>query len=220
MNENYSLNKIKGEVKMFEMENTFKGLFGKVQEGLCRLSVNGSIAIKTSHGYKSYNVETGKLTNCSNFVFDIGQDMFFVIPTNKVEPGDIILVQGKPMTVREVKGKNSIEVFNYEDSSIDTIVPERHIFLGTTYFYGKIVSMLGNTGFLKGEKGVNKMIQLMLMGQLMGKNNGNNMFSGMMPFMLMQNKSFNNLFDGMFDFGFNEEDNDEEEIAVDKKEDE
>jgi len=203
---------------MFEMENTFKGLFGKVKEGLCRLSINGNIAIKTSHGYKSYNVETGKLINCSNFVFDIAQDMFFVIPTNKVEPGDIILVQEKPMAVREVKGKNSIEVFNYEDSSIDTIVPERHIFLGATYFYGKIVSMFGNTNFLKGKKGPDKMIQLMLMGQLMGNNNGNNMFSGMMPFMLMQNKSFNDLFDGMFDFGF-DKNNDEEETVEDKKED-
>ena len=47
--------------------DTFKGLFGKINPGLCRLSLNGSIAVKTSHGYKTYDVSTGKLVNCSNF---------------------------------------------------------------------------------------------------------------------------------------------------------
>ena len=189
--------------------DTFKGLFGKINPGLCRLSLNGSIAVKTSHGYKTYDVSTGKLVNCSNFVFDIGQDMFFVIPTNHVQAGDIILVQGKPMAVREVKDKNSIEVFNYEENTIDTIVPERHVFLGSTYFYGKIVSMFGNTNFLKGKKGTNKLMQLMMMSQLTGS--GNNMFSGMMPLMLMNSGSFDGMFEGMFDFGFNDEEESEEE---------
>lgn len=189
--------------------DTFKGLFGKINPGLCRLSLNGSIAVKTSHGYKTYDVSTGKLVNCSNFVFDIGQDMFFVIPTNHVQAGDIILVQGKPMVVREVKDKNSIEVFNYEENTIDTIVPERHVFLGSTYFYGKIVSMFGNTNFLKGKKGTNKLMQLMMMSQLTGS--GNNMFSGMMPLMLMNSGSFDGMFEGMFDFGFNDEEESEEE---------
>lgn len=188
--------------------DTFKGLFGKINPGLCRLSLNGSIAVKTSHGYKTYDVSTGKLVNCSNFVFDIGQDMFFVIPTNHVQAGDIILVQGKPMAVREVKDKNSIEVFNYEENTIDTIVPERHVFLGSTYFYGKIVSMFGNTNFLKGKKGTNKLMQLMMMSQLTGS--GNNMFSGMMPLMLMNSGSFDGMFEGMFDFGFNDEEETEE----------
>lgn len=59
---------------------------------MCRLSMNGGIAVKTNGGYKTYNIKTGKLTNCSNFVFDIGEEFFFIIPTNKVEKGDIILV--------------------------------------------------------------------------------------------------------------------------------
>lgn len=67
-------------------------MFGKVGSGMCRLSMNGGIAVKTNGGYKTYNIKTGKLTNCSNFVFDIGEEFFFIIPTNKVEKGDIILV--------------------------------------------------------------------------------------------------------------------------------
>ena len=65
------------------MNNFLNGMFGKVGNGMCRLSMNGEIAVKTSGGYKSYNIKTGKLTNCNNFVFDIGEEFFFVIPTNK-----------------------------------------------------------------------------------------------------------------------------------------
>ena len=190
------------------LNDTFKGLFGKVGAGKCRLSINGDIAVKTDNGYKTYNVETGKLVNCANFCFDIGQDMFFVIPTNHVEKGDIVLVNGKPRCVREVKDKNAIEVFNYDDNTIETIVPERHVFLGSTYFYGKIVSMFGKTNFLKGKKGTNKLMQLMIMSQMMG--NGNSMFSGMMPFMMM-NGGMGDMFEGMFDFGFSDDEEDVEE---------
>lgn len=109
------------------MNNLMNGMFGKVAPGMCRLSMSGGIAVKTSDGtYKSYNLKTQRLTNCSNFVFDIGEDFFFVIPTNKVEKGDIILVSGKPKCVIDVED-NQIKVINYEDSTIDTILPERQI---------------------------------------------------------------------------------------------
>ena len=71
------------------MNNFLNGMFGKVGNGMCRLSMSGGIAVKTSNGYKSYNVKTGRLTNCDNFAFDIGQDFFFIIPTNKVVADDI-----------------------------------------------------------------------------------------------------------------------------------
>ena len=50
------------------MNNFLNGMFGKVGSGMCRLSMNGGIAVKTSNGYKTYNVKTGKLTNCSNLI--------------------------------------------------------------------------------------------------------------------------------------------------------
>ena len=98
------------------MNNFLNGMFGKVGNGMCRLSMNGGIAVKTSGGYKSYNIKTGKLTNCNNFVFDIGEEFFFVIPTNKVEKGDIILVNRKPKCVIDadsagVGGMNSMLPF-------------------------------------------------------------------------------------------------------------
>lgn len=49
------------------MFNNFNGMCGAVADGMCRLSMSGQIAIKTSNGYKAYNVKTGRLTNCDNF---------------------------------------------------------------------------------------------------------------------------------------------------------
>lgn len=195
---------------MISMSNMMNGLFGKVANGMCRVSMNGDIAIKTSQGYKTYDVETGHLLNCDNFAFDIGSDFFFIIPTNKVSKGDIILAGGKPRCVIEVK-KNAIETFCYEDSTITTIVPEHHMFMGRTYFYGKIVSMFGNA--MKSEKGMGNMMKMMLMSQVFGGSNKNTDATGMsqmLPMMMMMNGGMDSMFDGMFDFGCEEEENEKD----------
>lgn len=203
------------------MNNLLNGMFGKVGNGMCRLSMNGNIAVKTSSGYKTYNLKTGRLTNCDSFVFNIGEEFFFVIPTNKVSEGDIILVNGKPKCVIEAE-KNKITVINYEDSTIDTILPERHVFMGNTYFYGKIVSMFGNDA-VKGKKGKNNIFKYMMLSQMMNGNdsnamgmvNSNNSMSAMLPFMMVGG-NMGELFDGMFDFDMNDGDeveNSEEEDA-------
>lgn len=202
-----------------DMTNCFNGMFGKLGAGMCRLTMNGRIAVKTSGGYKSYNVKTGKLTNCSNFVFNIGDDFFFIIPTNKVDVGDIILVKGTPRCVIEVD-KKTLKVMNYEDMTIDTLVPERHVFMGNTYFYGKIVSLMGSTAG-KGKDGMKQMMQFMMMNQMMGGTAGGMNMGGtnMLPMLFMMNSGSGNIFDGMldgmFDFGSAEEpevvDEDEEE---------
>lgn len=188
------------------MVNALNGMFGKVAPGMCRLSMSGGIAVKTSNGYKSYNVKTGRLTNCDNFVFNIGEEFFFIIPTNKVEVGDIILVAGKPKCVIEAE-KNKITVINYEDSTIETVLPERHVFMGNTYFYGKIVSMFGSDLF-KGKKGTNKIMQYMMMSQMMSgnKTTGSMDMSSMLPMMFMMNGGMGNMFDGMFDFDSSDDD--------------
>lgn len=187
--------------------NLFNGMFGKIEPGMCRLSMNGGIAVKTQSGYKSYNMKSGRLTNCDSFVFNIGEEFFFVIPTNKAEPGDIILVSGKPKCVIEAD-KNKLTVINYEDSTIETILPERHVFMGNTYFYGKIVSMFGSD-LLKGKKGTNKIMQYMMMSEMMKGNYGIADQNGMgnMAFLMMMGGNMGNMFDGLFDF---EEDSDEE----------
>lgn len=194
------------------------GMFGKIANGMCRLSMNGGIAVKTNGGYKTYNLKTNRLTNCNNFVFDIGEEFFFVIPTNKVEAGDIIIVSGKPKCVVSAD-KDTIKVINYEDSTVENILPERHVFMGNTYFYGKIVSMFG-TDIMKGKKGMNKMMSYMVMSEMMKGSNGSASsigssggMSAMLPFMLMSGCGFTDMFDGMFDFDGSDEDEDTEKEA-------
>ena len=185
---------------MIDTTNMFNGMFGKVGKGMCRISINGGIAIKTTGGYKTYNVKTGKLTNCSNLAMDIGEDLFFVIPTNKVAVGDIIIAAGKPKCVVEV-GDNKITVLNYEDSTIETIVPERHVFMGNTYFYGKIVSMFGDN-IVKGKQGFDGILKYMMLSELMKGNPGNSGMNTLLPLMMMNGGDtggFGNLFDGLFD---------------------
>ena len=194
------------------MNGFMNGMFGKIAPGMCRLSMNGDIAVKTSNGYKTYNTKTGRLVNCSNFVFDIGEDFFFLIPTNKVHKGDIILVNNKPKCVIGVED-NKITVINYEDSTVDTILPERHVFMGNVYFYGKIVSMFGDS-FKNGKKGgMNNIFKYMMMSEMMkgGSGSGSSGMSNMLPLLMMGNGGFENMFEGMLDFDFDSEDEADEE---------
>ena len=201
----------KGEEKM----DMFNGMFGKVANGMCRLSMYGGIAVKTSNGYKTYNLKKKRLTNCSNFVFDVGQEFFFVIPTNKVEPGDIILIAGKPKCVISVNNE-TITVINYEDSVVEQILPERHVFMGNTYFYGKIVSMFGNDILGNGKKGMNKLMSYMMISAMMknGSNNQNAMNS-MLPFLMMSGGNMNGLFSDIFNLEEEDEDDTDEAPEID-----
>ena len=193
------------------MNTMFSGMFMKVQKGMCMLSPCG-IAVKTSAGYRSYNVKTGRLRNCDNLVFSFGDGMFFVIPASKVKPGDIILNGGKPACVRRAD-KNSIEVINYETSVVETILPERHVFMGNTWFYGKIVSLFGDGSSICGKGSVAKMMKFMMMSSLFesagaeasdpgaggigaGNAGGMNM---LMPLLLMKDGGLDDLFGGLFE---------------------
>ncbi|MDE7295004.1 MAG: hypothetical protein K2N72_11320 [Oscillospiraceae bacterium] len=176
-----------------EMLNGLGGMFGRIAPGMCRLAMNGQVAVKTSNGYKSYDPAKGVLTNCSSFVLDMGDDFFFLLPTGKVNKGDIILVGGKPKCVVE-KGEDVITAINYEDSTVERIIPERHMFMGNAYFYGKIVSLLGN-----GKKGTGKIMKYMMISEMM---KGGKTQNGMNPLLLMAmtGGKGGDLFEGLFDF--------------------
>jgi len=206
----------------------FNGLFRHLGEGMCRLGINGELAVKTSGGYKTYNVESGDLTNVTQFCFDVGSEMFFVVPTMKAKKGDILLIDARPKCVIENTGK-TIKVMDYETSALQEILPERHVFMGKTYFYRKIVSMFGSGNFLKGAKGMNKLMKILMMKEMFkgvfGGNScsaNNSSFGGMLPFMFMSNMFGGNggndmaeMFD--LDFDFDNESDEEVEEAPAKK---
>lgn len=229
------INKNEEESSM-SMANELNKMFGAIAPGMCRLSMSGNIAVKTSNGYKSYNMKTGRLVNCDNFALDPGTEWFFCIPTNHVKTGDIILINNKPCCVKNVDNDNDqITVINYENNTVDTVLPERHMFMGSMYFYSKVVSPF-NTSSKKGG-GMKKMMKYAMMSEMMkgsnfqstsGSSNTSAGFGGMFGgnpmamMMLMGGGTFGDLFDGMFDdddegFGFMSgmfDDDDEEETTV------
>lgn len=179
------------------MANPFGNFCGRVAPGLCRFSMNGHIAVKTDGGWRAYDPDRKSLINCDHFALDVGDEFFFVMPTNKVSPGDIILSGGQPHCVLSSDG-GTITAINYQNATIVTLLPEKHVFMGDTYLYGKIVSMLG-TGGLRGKKGKNGMMKYMLLSSMMkGKEQ-----SPLLPLLMMSGKGdfLTNLFD---------EDNEEE----------
>lgn len=184
-------------------ENMFNGMFKQVASDCAKLSMTGKIAIKTSTGFKTYDVEKNKLTNCDNFAFDM-DGMFWIIPTMKVEKGDIIIVNGKPRCVIEVNAV-SIKTFSYEDSTIDEIVPEHHVFMGKSYCYGKIFTPFANMS--KDNDSMQNIMKMMMMSKMFGGNSiaNNNGFNPMMFMMMGSNNPFDSMFDGAFDFGGKEE---------------
>ena len=193
-------------------ENMFNGVMGKIKPGCCRLGMNGRIAIKTSDGYKTYDKKSGNITNCSSFVLDASDDFFMVIPTRKLREGDIVLINGKPMYILEVKAKNRVEAMDYETSTIQTVIPERHAIMGRR-FYGKIVSLLGS-GFGAGKGGFFKnMLKLKMMSSMMsGSNSTDGMLggNGLAMMMLMGNGSMDGLFDGFVD----DDEDDDSDVGI------
>ena len=193
----------------FDFGNMFNGMFKPVGRGMCKIGMNGKVAIKTASGYKTFDIEKGKLLNCDSFAFDM-DGAFWVVPTFKVEKGDIILVNGKPRCVIEVKD-NSIKTFSYENSTIDEIVPEHHVFMGKTYCYGKIFSPFMNMSKDNGES-MSSLMNMMMMSQMFSGDNSN---SGMNPMMFMfmnGDNPFANLFEGAFNFGIDNDNDNESEV--------
>ena len=175
--------------------NSLSSLFHKLAPGQCRLTMNG-IGVKTSNGYKTFDPITQTLVNCGDFVLDIGDDMFFCIPTNNVQQGDIIIASGSPVCVISMSG-NRIEALRYEDSTVQTIIPENIMFMGGTYFYSKVFSPF--SGMINGND-PSQLMSLMMMSQMMsGDNNGSGMGNLMvMGMMLNGGFNFGNIFNGMF----------------------
>ena len=182
------------------MTNDFmKGMFGTLGKGMCKITMDGNIAVKTSDGYKTYDKKSGSFLNCNNFCFGGLDEMFFVVPTNSVVEGDIIFIKGdKPRYVLKVDS-NTITVINYENSTIETLLPERHMFMGNAYFYGKIVSMSGNGEDLTCGNGVQNIMKYMLINQMCKNMGGDSNPMAMMMFMNsgVMGNMFNHVFSAM-----------------------
>ena len=182
---------------MWNFGKMFNGMFKQVADGYCRISMDGQIAIKTPSGYKTYDIANKRLVNCDEFAFDM-DGMFWLVPTFKIEKGDIILVNDKPNCVIEVS-KDSIKTFSYLDSTINEVIPEHHVFMGKTYCYGKIFSPFINMS--KNDNSLSSMMQMMMMSKMFSGSGSSNDFNPMMFMMMGDNNPFSNMFEGAFNFG-------------------
>ena len=82
--------------------------------------------------------------------------------------------------------------------------------MGSTYFYGRIISMFGDS-FKNGKKGgMNNIFKYMMMSEMMKGGSGSSGMGNMLPLMMMGNGGFENMFDGMFDFDIDTDDAEEE----------
>lgn len=167
----------------------FNEMFKPVEKGLCKFSIDGNIAVKTSAGYRTFDIKTQKLINCSNFAFD-ADNLFWVIPTTKVSAGDIIMFNNAPHMVLEVLEK-TIKVFNYSNSTVVEIIPESFIFMGKTCFYKKISSPFAAA--MKSNAGMSSMMKMIMMSQMFGGKD----FNPMMLMLLNKEDIFNDDIFGM-----------------------
>lgn len=187
---------------MFNFGNFFNGMFAPIKDGCCKMAMNGKIAIKTSNGYKTFDVKTKRLVNCDNFAFDM-PNMFWMIPTMSVKTGDIIMINNKPKAVLNV-GDGYIETFSYEDSTIDKTVVETHVWMGKKYCYGKIVSPFGN--MMSSDSGMENMMKMMMFSQMFGNgSNSSNNFNPMMFMFMGKDFSMGDMFGDMFNLDSDEE---------------
>ena len=175
-------NKDMNDFGMGDMSKMFKGMFGPIEAGKCKLGMNGKIAIKTPNGYKTYDAKKNRLTNVGSFAFDMF-NMFWLIPTNTLQVGDIILMQKGDRRVPRfvIKVDNGvITALDYEDNELKQVLPERHILMGKVFFYAKIwcpFKGMASSGNMFGQ-----MFKMQLMSQMMGgMMNGGNVADAVNP---------------------------------------
>lgn len=180
--ENPKENKDMNDFGMGDMSKIFKGMFGPIEAGKCKLGMNGKIAIKTPNGYKTYDAKKNRLTNVGSFAFDMF-NMFWLVPTNTLQVGDIILMQKGDRRVPRfvIKVDNGvITALDYEDNELKQVLPERHILMGKVFFYAKIwcpFKGMASNGNMFGQ-----MFKMQLMSQMMGgMMNGGNVADAVNP---------------------------------------
>lgn len=181
-NNNNKENKDMNDFGMGDMGKMFKGMFGPIEAGKCKLGMNGKIAIKTPNGYKTYDAKKNRLTNVGSFAFDMF-NMFWLIPTNTLQVGDIILMQKGDRRVPRfvIKVDNGIiTALDYEDNELKQVLPERHILMGKVFFYAKIWCPF--KGMASNGNMFSQMFKMQLMSQMMnGMMNGGNVADAVNP---------------------------------------
>lgn len=140
-NTNMNNNNTPATANMFtSLTSTFANMLGKLEPDTVRMTFNGGIAVKTTKGYKTYDVAKKKAVNMDSLVMP-EMSAFLLLPSTKVKVGDIILRDGAFYSIISTDdATNELVGYNYETGKKETLVRETHCFLGSTYFYSKLFS--------------------------------------------------------------------------------
>ena len=158
------------------------------------MTFDGRLAIKRPNGdYVAFNPLSGEIENQSDFVMgeDMLSGMVFVMPTDKIDAGDIIVSNGGYVYVTDID--EGVTGVNLSTGVVNDIVTEKHVLFGKNV-YKKVVSMLNMVGGSDGA--MNPMMMLALMGDgdkkdilpmmmMMGGMNGGATTGAMNPMMMM-----------------------------------
>lgn len=122
------------------LTSVFSNMLGTLEPDMVRITFDGNVAVKTTNGYKTYNVTKKKAVNMDSLVMP-DMSAFLLLPSTKVKVGDIIMRDGTFYSIISVDDTtNELVGYNYESGKKETLVRETHCFLGNTYFYSKLVS--------------------------------------------------------------------------------
>lgn len=184
---------------------TMKFDFGPVTSDAISISPYG-MAVKDSHGNAlAYNPTTGQTVDVTGFTFDF-KGMIYKMPAaiNAIQPGDMVLHNGRPMYVTEVNGSN-ISTIDILASEAKTVIPVANMF--GFNFVTKIVSMLNIGGANPSpDQPFGNLMPIMMASMVFG-NDGDSPFGGDMDMgkMFMMSAIFGgasgNPFANMFNFG-------------------
>ena len=139
------------------------------------MTFDGRLAIKRPNGdYVAFNPVSGEIENQSEFVMgeDMLSGMVYVMPTDKIEAGDIIVSDGSYVYVTDIT--DGLTGVNLSTGVVNDIVTEKHVLFGKNV-YKKVVSMFNMVGGTDGA--MNPMMMLALMGD------GNK--ENLLPLMMM-----------------------------------
>lgn len=139
-NTNMNTNNTTATNMFTSLTSTLANMLGKLEPDTVRLTFNGGIAVKTTKGYKTYDVAKKKAVNMDSLVMP-DMSAFLLLPSTKVKVGDIILRDGAFYSIISMDdATNELVGYNYETGKKETLVRETHCFLGSTYFYSKLFS--------------------------------------------------------------------------------
>lgn len=189
---------------------------GKIGKDMFRMSLDGTMAVKTAKGYKAYDVNKHKMTKVGDFALPMGEDTFFLMPTRKLAEGDIVIIDNQPVCVLAQNGEE-VKFLTYDKAVVETRMIENIMFFGRP-IYGKVVSMF-SLMFKKADN-EDSMMRLIMMSQMFsgnspfgvfgGNQQANGPFGQLMP-MLMMSQLLGGGGCGLFDAILGKEDSDEDE---------